>query len=160
MSGPGPIVVKPSGSITAPSVLSPSVATALTKVLSRVALPDVILFPSLKAVAVANGYDFQYHLLDGAQYLTGPIGPYTAPTIASSAVNASYTFSATAIADGDEIRVGVSAPVYDTIYFKTTLNTSLGVAQVKRTGTLATDVTNLYKFLNGTGTNGSEYYDG
>ncbi len=161
MSGPGPIVVKPSGSITAPSALAPSLSTALSQVLSRVALPDVILFPSLKAVAVANGYDFQYHLLDGAQYLTGPIGPYTAPTVTPTAVRATSVLTITTNPNVNDIIFIQGSSGVITLVFDTTVYVATSTSIVVKIGAAISDtITNIQKAFNGTGTNGTEYYDG
>lgn len=160
MTGPGTITVASTGSLTAPSSLTATVASALSEVLSRIGTVDVIAFPSARFVMVANGIDFQYHFLDGAQYLTGPLGPYTAPTIADTAANASSTLTATAFANNDQINLGVNIIVFREIYFKSVLDTTLGVAQVLRTGTLADDLTRFYKFILGTGVHGTDYYDG
>lgn len=160
MTGPGTITVTATGSLTAPSSLTPTVASKLTAILSRIGSVDVIPLPASRMILLANGVDFQYHLLDGAQYLNGPLAPYTAPTVVSTAVQASSTLTATAFANNDQIRVGVAALTYDSIYFKTTLDTTLGTCQVLRTGTMADDLTRLYKLINGTGVHGTDYYDG
>ncbi len=93
--GIGVIDIETTGSITAPSALSPSVSAALSTVYSGIGGGSAILFPSLKAVAVCNGIDFQYHYRDAAQYLTGPLAPYTAPTVASTATRATVVLTFT-----------------------------------------------------------------
>lgn len=164
MSGPGAITVAASGSITAPATIAATVSAALTSLLfSRVGQIDVVSFPSMRAIAVCNGYDFQQHFFDGAQYLTGPIAPYTAPTVASTAVQATAVFTFTAATrpnNADQFSVLGANGVLYYVSFMTTLSTSLGIGyiEIARGADLAATIANITKFFNGTGTNGTEYY--
>lgn len=165
----GLINVESPGSLTEPTKLSPVAASALSSVFSGWGFYDVISYPSLKAIAVCNGVDFQYHYKDAAQYLTGPLAPYTAPTLASTAVRATVvlTFTgasnaAAAPANNDIIQIGKPGvtPGNGAISFKTTLDTSLTTDQVLIGANADATISNLTKFINGTGTNGTEYWSG
>ena len=168
--GIGVITVDTTGAITAPSSLSPAVSAALTTVYSGIGGGSAILFPSLKAVAVCNGVDFQYHYRDAAQYTTGPLAPYTAPTVASTAVRATrvltftdavapYTATAANPSNGDIIQLGAPGQVFNgAITFKTTLDPTAYVDQVLIGANADATISNLTKFLNNTGTQGSEYF--
>jgi hypothetical protein len=168
--GIGVITVDTTGAITAPSSLSPAVSAALTTVYSGIGGGSAILFPSLKAVAVCNGVDFQYHYRDAAQYTTGPLAPYTAPTVASTAVRATrvltftdavapYTAAAANPSNGDIIQIGAPGQVFNgAITFKATLDPTLYQDQVLIGADVDATISNLTKFLNNTGTQGSEYF--
>lgn len=164
--GIGVIDIETTGSITAPAALSPSVSAALTAVYAGIGGGSAILFPSLKAVAVCNGIDFQFHYRDGAQYLTGPLAPYTAPTVASTATRATVVLTFTgatnalaAPANNDIIQIGAPGQVFNgAITFKTTLDPTAYVDQVLIGANVDATISNLTKFLNNTGTQGSEYF--
>ena len=165
----GVISIDTTGALTEPSKLVPVVGSALTSVFSGYGFYDVIPFPSLKAVAVCNGIDFQFHYKDSLQYLTGPLAPYTAPTMASTAARATVVLTFTGAsnaaarpANGDIIQIGKPGvtPGNGSIRFKTTLDTSSTSDQVLLGADVDATISNLTKFLNGTGTNGTEYWSG
>ena len=159
--GVGALTIVSPGSVTAPSSLTASVSSALTAVFRDYALSDTILLPSLKAILFCNGVDFQYHALDGAQYLTGPLAPGVAPAGASTATQASVVLTFTGVpADGTIIQIGKPGVTFNgTIIFKDTLDPTLAMDQVKN---VAADqdatMTNLYQFLNNTGVHGTDFY--
>jgi hypothetical protein len=164
--GIGVIDISTTGSLTAPTALSPSVSSALSTVYSGIGGASAIAFPSLKAVAICNGIDFQFHYRDAAQYLTGPLAPYTAPTVASTATRATVVLTFTgatnalaAPANNDIIQIGAPGQVFNgAITFKTTLDPTAYVDQVLIGANADATISNLTKFLNNTGTQGSEYF--
>lgn len=162
MSGPGAITVASTGSLTAPSGVTITPAAALTAVWSsRIGRLDLVNFPSLRAVAVCNGADFQYHFFDAAQYLTGPLAPPTAPTVASTGVRATATLvtgnaATTDLANNDMMSLG-TASVLATIKFVTTLTPGVAFFEVKRGVSLSNTISNLTALINGTGTDGTEF---
>ena len=164
--GLGVITVNATGAITAPSVLSPTVSSALSVVFSGIAGGSGIPIPSLGAVAFCNGVDFQYHYRNGAQYLTGPLAPYTAPTATSTATRATVVLTFTGAtnaaarpADGSIIQLGAPGQTLNGgVTFKTTLDPTLLQDQVLIGANVDATISNLTKFLNNTGTQGSEYF--
>lgn len=166
MSGPGPIVVHPTGSLTAPDSIRPTVSSALAAVLSRATPVDVAYFQSGRIVALSDGVDFQYHLLDAVQYLTGPKAPYTAPTVASTSQRATGAITFTAATNpNNNDTITIEGRLFT---FKTTLSaysgTALfeiklggGVGGATTAGNLAITIANIQKLIMGTGTNGTEF---
>lgn len=164
MSDFGAISLASLGSVAQPTSIVLSTPTAVSTPsgsdFARWGEYQAIPLPQANAVIFLHGTEAPRYSREGLSYRLGLLAPDDGLTAASTGVKAFRTLTATAFADGDQINLGLNVPSFKEIYFKTTLDTSLGVAQVKRTGTLATDITNFYKFIQGTGTNGSEYYDG
>lgn len=158
--GIGGLQVVTPGSVTAPSSLTVVASSALTAVFRDYGLSDTILLPGLKAVLFCNGIDFQYHALDGSQYLTGPLAPGVAPAAASTAVQATVVLTLTGdLSDGDIIQIGKPGALLNgSITAKTTLDPTLAVDQVKRGTNAATTIANLKAFINKTGVQGTEFY--
>ena len=164
--GIGAISITSPGSVTAPSALNLSVSSALTTIWKDYAPATVIPIPSLRAVLFADGVDFQYHLIDAAQYLNGPLAPSAAPDATSTATRATavLTFSGASSAaarpsNNDAIQLGKVGTIGNGyIYFKTTLDTTLSYDQVLIGANVDATISNLTKFINGTGTNGTEYF--
>ena len=120
--GIGALTLVSPGSVTAPSSLTATVSSALTAVFRDYGLSDTILLPGLKAILFCNGIDFQYHALDGAQYLTGPLAPGTAPTTASTATRATVVLTLTvAVANGDTVTLDYVVPVSGMVQSATNL---------------------------------------
>lgn len=158
--GIGAISITSPGSVTAPTTLPITVAAALTAVFKDYGPSDAVFLPSLKAVMLCNGLDFQYHLLDGAQYLTGPLAPGAAPDVTSTAVQATVVMTFTGDAgDGSIIQIGKpGAFLAGGITFKTTLDPTGTYDQVKRGTSAANTISNLKAFINGTGVQGTEFF--
>jgi hypothetical protein len=166
VAGPGPLVID-AVTPTAPTGLSVTVASALSAITSRIGQVDVCEFPTKRAICLSNGVDFQYHLIDGAQYLTGPRAPYTAPTLVSTGVRATavltFTGASNALArptDGDTFTVG-DPSLFTAVRsgtFKTTLTLGALVNEVLIGANVDATISNLTKFINGTGVNGVDYW--
>lgn len=159
--GVGPLTIVSPGSVTAPSSLTATVSSALTTVFKDYGPSDTILLPSLKAILFCNGIDFQYHALDGAQYLTGPLAPGTAPTTASTATRATVVMTFTGVpTDGSIIQIGKPGVTLNgSIVWKSTLDPTLAMDQVKIVaGDQDACMTNLYEFVNNTGVHGTDFY--
>lgn len=164
--GIGAITVAAPGSPTAPTTLAASASAALTAVFRGYGFPDTIHFPSINAIAVCDGMGFQYHFLDAAQYLTGPLAPWTAPTLASTATQATAVLTFTGAssaaanaANNDLIQVGAAGTIFNgAITFKSTLDPTLSADQVKIGANADATISNLTKFINNTGTQGTEYW--
>lgn len=164
--GIGAISITTPGSITAPSSLTVVASSALTTVFKDYALSDTILLPSLKAILFCNGVDFQYHALDGAQYINGPLAPGEAPAVVSTAVRATavltFTGASNAAArpsDGDQLRLGRTPSTYNgLVTFKTTLDTTSATDQVLIGANVDATISNLTKFINNTGIQGTNYF--
>lgn len=168
MAGPGPLSITALGAVTAPDTMGVSVGTAMAGggntpgVFTAFGSYDTLPIPSLNAVLISHGREPMRLVIEGATYILGPIAPSTAPTVASSAAKASSTLTISTIPnDGDLLYVGQSGVVsFMGITWKTTLDTASPLAQVKIGASKAEAITNLSKLINGTGTNGTEYYDG
>lgn len=165
MSGPGPFTVStPVAAPTAPTSLPFVVGSAITPsfVWRDHGRWDALVYPGLKAVCFANGMDFQYHVLDGVAYLTGPKAPKNAPTLVSTAVRATATWVTgtdvghSDLANNDTMSIRGKVAIL-TVKFVTTLTPGAAVHEVKRGTSLATTISNFTKMINGTGTDGVEY---
>lgn len=159
--GVGAISLVSPGAITAPTSLTAVVSSALTTVFKDYGLSDVIPLPSLKALLWCNGLDFQYHVLDGAQYLNGPLAPGVAPTAVSTATQATVVMTFTGVpTDGSIIQIGKPGVTLNgTAIWKSTLDPTLAMDQIKIVGgDQDACMTNLYEFINGTGVQGTDFY--
>lgn len=164
--GIGAITVTAPGAPTAPSSLGVSVSSALSAVWKGYGQLDTIHFPSLKAIAVVDGMGFGYHFLDASQYLTGPLAPNTAPTLASTATQATAVLTLTGAtnatarpANNDIIQVGGPGQIFNGAFIvKDTLDPTYYGDQVLRGATADAFIANLTAFINNTGTQGSEYF--
>jgi len=166
--GIGAITIDTVGAQTAPTSLSLTSGAALssTLIMKDYGVKDVLFFPSLKAVMFCDGLDFQWHVIDSNVYLTGPIAPSTAPTLTPTAARATavLTFTgASAVnarpADGDVIQVGRAGGLRaGYIYCKTTLDATATENQVLIGANVDATISNLTKFINGTGIQGTDYY--
>lgn len=151
------------GSITAPSSVQISFGSAIGSTLKGYGLYTAIPLPSLKSVMICHGVEAMRHILSGSSYRIGILAPRAGQTVASTATRATSTLTITTNpSDGDRIQVGKQpdGTFSEYIYFKSTLNTTTYTsAQVQIGATKAITATNLIKLIQGTGTNGSEYYD-
>lgn len=162
MAGPGALSITALGAVTTPDTMAVSVGSGMSGTFRDSGLFDTLPLPSIKGVLISHGREPMRLVIEGESYLLGPIAPDTAPTVESSAAKASSTLTiSTNPNDGDLIYVGQAGTVsFMGITFKTTLDTTSILAQVKIGATKADTITNLSKLINGTGTNGTEYYDG
>lgn len=147
------------GSVTAPTVPAMTVGSALTAAWHDYGPADIIYLPSLHAALFCNGIDFQYHYLDGIQYLNGPRAPKTAVTVASTATRATAVFTFTGQpADGTTVRTGKQGVLGNsTAVFKTTLSAANPYDQVLIGANQDVTMQNWADFINMVGTNGSTW---
>ncbi len=164
MTGPGALTVPNVTSRTRPSTaLSATVGSVIASDWLAWGLFDAIYHPNLRGVVYAHGDDFQRHVIDGSAYVTGLLAPSTAVTAASTAVRATSVITFTGNpANNDLIQVGRAGPYMGAGYitFKTTLDVTSTGDQVLRGANAAATIVNLAAFLNGTGTQGTEYWSG
>lgn len=169
MTGIGHFTWDAAGSQTAAAtgVLRFTVGSAITPsfVTRDYGAYDPLWWPAQNAVLYANGIDFQYHIIDAVAYTTGPIAPYNAVTLAvTGATKASVVGTYTGQPVNNESFVAGRSPAVggppNPIY-KNTLITDGSVTdlQVKIGVDADTTYANLNKGLNGTGTQGVEYFD-
>jgi len=170
--GVGALTIVSPGSITAPASLTATVSSAMadpttaTAVFKDYGLSDAILLPSLKAILFTNGIDFQRHVLDAAVYVNGPLAPGVAPDATSTATRATavltFTGASNAAArpsNGDQLRLGRTPSTYNgLVTFKTTLDTTSATDQVLIGANVDATISNLTKFINNTGIQGTDYF--
>jgi hypothetical protein len=163
----GAISISTVGAQTAPAAINMTAGTVIsvnsTSLLSKdYGIKDVVFFPSLRAVMFCDGLDFAWHIIDSAGYLTGPLAPSTAPTLTPTAARATSVLTVSGTpANDDLIQIGLPGWLgAGYVYAKTTLDTASSANQVKIDGSAANFITNLQKLVNGTGTQGTEYWSG
>lgn len=155
-------VLGTSGSVTAPSSVALTIASALSATIRDFGQMDAIFLPSLRAILFSHGTTWQYHAMDGALYLNGPLAPDTALTADSTATRATMTITFTGdLADGDLIQIGKPGVMGNGyIRFKTTLDTTSTEDQVVRGVNQDDTLQNLFDFINHVGTQGDNWWSG
>lgn len=162
----GAIIPSALGAVTKPTALSLGTATDLTTGLASWGPCDVIPLPSLKAVMFTHGTEAMRHVMEGASLRTGLLAPPAGFTAADTAVKANSTLTLGAGAgtlpnNNDTFNLGYNfSPTFRLVYWKTTLDTASTDQQVLIGANVAACLTNLSKLIEGTGTQGSEYFDG
>src|SRR3990167_3301660 len=164
----GAIVPAALGSVTAGASLTLATPASVETGLVPWGLWDAIHIPSINTVLLCHGAEAMREYLEGAVYRVGIIAPADGMTAVSTAVKATRvatftgaTNAAAVPADGDLWQIGktgVDGNGY--VYWKTTLDTTSPTDQILRGANADAAIANLTAFLNGTGTNGTEYYGG
>ena len=157
-------VVNTVGALTAPSsAVTLTLGTALSTLIRETGLYTAIPIPSTRSVFISHGIEAMRHVLNGAHYRIGILAPQAAQTVAPTGTRASSVLTITTNPnDGDRIQLGAQpdGTFSEYIYFKTTLNTTtFTAAQVLIGANIAATLNNLDALIQGTGTNGTEYYD-
>lgn len=134
---------------------------------------DPVYLPSIGAMLHLNGIGLNWHSLEAANLTTGVLGVALANVATPTAARATATLTftvATVPADGDIFYLAnVTDGKYWQLRFKTTLTTTFEpvvryIAEIKigsgGTGAqnLAATIANIAAFVNGTGTEGTEYH--
>lgn len=156
------------GGVTAPTdVLPYTEPSAETETFLDIGPVNVLEIPEFGWM-LADGVNPLRIITKGGVYDAGGIAPSAAPTVASTGQRATavltFTGGSSAAArpsDADTITIGPPTLLVGerTITFKTTL--TLGTNHECLIGTTVNDtITNLTKFINGTGTNGVDYWLG
>ncbi len=168
--GVGTLTITAVGAQTAPDAIVATAGASLsaTQVQKDYGVKDVAFFPALKAVLFADGMDFQWHTIDNIVYLTGPLSPGTAPGVTPTAVRATAVLTFTGVSNaaarpsnGDQIQLGrLGGQGAGYITFKTTLDVTSVENQVLIGANVDATIANLTKLINGTGTQGTEFWSG
>lgn len=157
------------GGVTTPSGLwTVTLPSADSDTLHQGLSTQVVEPPGSRMVAFTNGHD-RLRLLTKSLFLkAGGLAPASAPTVASTGTRATavltFTGASNALArptDADTITVGDPSLIVGgrSVTFKTTL--TLGSSNEVLIGAnVDATITNLTKFINGTGTNGVDYWLG
>lgn len=158
------------GSVTAPTSIvlaTPSAVSLPTgSDFARWGAYQAIPLPQANAVIFTHPFEGMRYSMEGGSYRLGLLAPDDGFTATSTGVKASSTLTlgagaGTLPADGDTFNIGVNIALFRTVTFKTTIDTtSLTTNQVKIGATVAATLLNIQKLIEGTGTQGIEYWDG
>ena len=161
MAGPGAFTVAASGVVASPASMALTPGAAATALYRTSGLYDVVYLPSLGAMLHLNGIGLQFHSLESANLVTGPLGVALALTAAPTAARATATMTFTAVtppANNDVFRVNMGGSIIN-ITWKDTLSTSGDAFEIKRDGaSLPNCISNIASLFNATGTDGTNFY--
>ena len=165
MSDFGAISLSALGSITAPTsvVLATPAAVSMPTGYdgTRWGEYQAIPLPSANAVIFCHGVEAMRYSREGVSHRIGLLAPDSGMTADSTGVKRNSTLTMTGdMANNDEFTLGLNSPPLNTVYAKTTLDLTLARAQIRRGVSQDDTISNLQKMIEGTGTNGLEYYDG
>lgn len=162
----GPITPGNLGSVTAPASITLATASSIETGLASWGSCDVIPLPSIKAVLFCHGAEAMRHVMEGSSLRTGLLAPAAGFTAVDTATKATSTLTLGAGAgtlpnNNDTFNLGYNfSPSFRLVYWKTALDTASSDQQVKIGADVAACLTNASKLVEGTGTQGTEYFDG
>ena len=160
MAGIGAITLDAAGSVTAPSSLPLTLPSAESTRVNQHALKSMALMPAERGVMWADGIDPLRHYVTSVLG-TGLLAPSTAPTATPTGTRATSMLDllqggAFTVADGDYLQL---VNVGWWIVAKTSFSATPSYDEVYCGSPASNDtfLTNLKKFINGTGVEGTDY---